>query len=66
MKVGYQDERIVILEIDGKVIVSIYRDSKAGRRGYRKWLRSIGKQLGRREGVMRKTEMHNVGNGHIG
>ena len=52
VELAYQEERMVVLKLGEKVIAGIYGDSKAGRKKYRKWLKEVRKQIGRREGVV--------------
>ena len=52
MELAYQDERVVILQVGERYIVGIYGDSRAGRKGYRKWLKQVRRRMGRREGVI--------------
>ena len=43
---------MVILQVGERYIMGIYGDSRAGRKKYRKWLKEVRRNMGRREGVI--------------
>ena len=52
VELEHQEERLVILQMGDTYIAGVYRDLKAERKGYRKWLKQVRRRLVRREGVI--------------